>query len=466
VNKDGRPDIVSGGWFNKTSFWFENNGCKEGLWPVHMIDPLGNHETGTLEDIDGDGKALEFLPQSHITVWYEIGKDTNGLPSLVRHTVSEKKGKLGAGAGDINGDGRPDILRPDAWFEAPKNIRTGIWIEHPIALGGTNGTSDHTANITVFDVNKDGLNDIVTSIAHKYGIWWYEQQRDAAGTISWKQHLIDDTWSQPHYLCFADIDKDGNREIIVGKRFMAHNGNDPDEFGKQCVFYYRFTPGPNPTFRKHVISYDEGIGAGLNIAAADMDGDGDTDLVTTGKWGGPVLFENRMTEWVSDEERRAASKAFTPAASAEASYGDNLALASRGAKASSDSELSGFKGCTAKLNDGDPGSYTAFDKKRWHSALTPMPHWAEIKLAKTAKVGRVIARFADPSGYAAAFDIQVKQGDAFKTVYSKADNRSAQAANITFAPVETDTLRFVIRKNANATYPNAAQLSELEIYVK
>ena len=464
VNKDGKPDLVSGGWFNKTSFWFENTCGKEGLWPVHMIDPLGNHETGTLEDIDGDGKALEFLPQSHITVWYEIGKDTNGAPNLVRHTVSDKGRKLGAGAGDINGDGRPDIIRPDVWFEAPKDIRSGTWIEHPIALGGTNGTADHTSNIAVFDVNKDGLNDIVASTAHKYGIWWYEQQRDAAGTIAWRQHTIDDTWSQAHYLCFADIDQDGSPEIITGKRFMAHNGNDPDEFGKPCVFYYRFTPGPNPVFRKHVISYDEGIGAGLNTVAADMDGDGDLDLVTTGKWGGPVLFENRLTEWVSDDERRAAFKAFTSTEPSEPSFGDNLALAKSGAKAAADSELGNAKGCTAKLNDGERGGNSADPQKRWHSALTPMPHWAEVKLAKPAQVGRVIARFADPGGYATAFDIQVRQGAAFKTVFSKEDNRSAQPVNVTFAPVLTDTVRFVFRKNANPMYPNAAQLSELEVY--
>ena len=465
VNGDGKPDIVAGGWFSQTSFWFENTLGKDGLWPVHVIDKLGNHETGTLEDIDGDGKALEFLPQSHITVWYEIGKGTNGAPTLVRHNVSEKRNKLGAGCGDINGDGRPDIIRPDVWFEAPMALRNGQWIEHAISLGGTNGTSDHTSNIIVFDVNKDGLNDIITSTAHKYGIWWYEQRRAADGAITWIQHTIDNTWSQAHYLAFADIDGDGNKEIIAGKRFMAHNGGDPDEFGKLGVFYYTFAPGPNPVFRKHVITYDEGISAGLNIVPVDIDGDGDIDLVTTGKWGGPVLFENRMTEWVSDEERLAAWKAVQPSPAGPVLEND-LALATRGTKATTDSELDRAKGSTARLNDGVRFSHTAVDQTRWHSALTPMPHWAEVKLAKPAKVGRVIARFADPAGYATAFDIQVKSGSDYKTVFSTDANRESQAVNVTFAPVETDTVRFVFRKNANSVYPNAAQLSELEVYAQ
>ncbi|MBP8800705.1 MAG: VCBS repeat-containing protein [Kiritimatiellae bacterium] len=465
VNKDGKPDILAACWFSKTSYWYENTlGSSKELWPEHVIDPLGNHETGTLVDIDGDGKALEFLPDTGVTVWYEPGVLTNGQPGYVRHTISMDKSPFGTGVGDINGDGRPDVIRPNVWYEAPKDIRKDTWKKHPIALGGKDGKVEHTANIIVFDVNKDGLNDLITSVAHKYGIFWYEQQRDASGTISWRQHLIDDTWTQPHYLAFADIDNDGNKEVIVGKRFMAHNGGDPDAFGKLCVFYYRFTPGPNPVFRKHVVTYDEGVSAGLNIVPVDIDGDGDIDLITTGKWGGPVIYENRMTEWVSDDERRAALgvKPTVP----EPLPVDNLALASRGAKASSDSELPGNTGCTARLNDGKRSTHSDFPATRWHSALTPMPHWAEIKLAKPAAVRRVIAHFADPNGYATAFEIQVKKGDAYTTVYKTDKNRDGKSVNVTFDPVQTDIVRFVFSANANPAYPNAAQLSELEVYAE
>ena len=468
VNKDGKPDIIAGGWFSQTSFWFENSPATDRDWPVHVIEKLGNHETGTLEDVDGDGKALEYVPQSQKTVWYEVGKDASGAPAMISHLVSDKGLELGAGCGDLNSDGRPDIIRPNAWFEAPADIRTGTWKEHPIALGGKDGTVDHTSNIIVFDMNKDGLNDILVSSAHKYGIFWYQQQRGADGALTWKQHTIDDTWSQPHYLAFADIDNDGNKEIISGKRFMAHNGGDPDEYGKQCIFYYRFTPGPNPVFRKHVVSYDEGISLGLNIVPVDIDGDGDLDLVVTGKWGGPVLFENRMTEPVSDEERLAAmspKNLASTAAPAEKVGENDLALATRGAKALADSELPGSEGCTAKLIDG-AFSTADFEKTRWHSALTPMPHWVEVKLAKPAKVNQVVARFADPSGYASKFDVQVKVGDAYKTVFTNDSNREPKTALAAFDAVETDTVRFVIRESASPAYPNAAQLSELEVYAQ
>lgn len=306
VNGDGRLDVLSGGWFSETSFWFENTPDPAAPWPVHTIEKLGNHETGMLEDITGDGLAQEFLPHTHVTVWYERGRNAEGHPALTKHTVSGNRNKLGAGAGDINGDGRPDIIRPDVWFEAPADIRGDAWKAHPISLGAPDGGSDHTSNILVFDVNRDGLNDLFASSAHKHGIWWYEQQRDAAGAISWKQHLIDNSWSQAHFLLLADLNGDGRRELISGKRFMAHNGSDPDEFGPLCIYYYSFEPGPNPAFARHAITVSEGIGAGMNIEAVDPDGDGDLDLVTTGKWGGPVLLENRGNDILAPEARQAA----------------------------------------------------------------------------------------------------------------------------------------------------------------
>jgi hypothetical protein len=75
---------------------------------------------------------------------------------------------------------------------------------------------------------------------------------------------------------------------------MAHNGSDPDEFGKLGVYWYELRRGgPAPQFLKHVISYDDGIGSGVNLCLEDLDADGDVDVIVTGKWGGPVWFENR-----------------------------------------------------------------------------------------------------------------------------------------------------------------------------
>jgi hypothetical protein len=293
VDGDGRPDLVSAFWHEKRTSWFRNTGLAGQLWPEKVIEENGNFEAADLWDIDGDGKPLEILPHTQRTVWYEVAKRPDGMRGFVVHVVSEKKMEYGAGVGDINGDGRPDIIRPNAWFEAPADPRTGTWREHPLTLGSLqDGKAEHTPQILVYDVNGDGLNDIITSSAHGRGIFWYEQVR-TGGDISWKRHVIDDTWTQAHSLSLGDINGDGVPDLVTGKRFMAHNGSDPDEFGPLGVYWYELKRGPSPVWIKHAISYNEKIGSGVNNVVVDLDGDGDLDVVVTGKWGGPVWFENK-----------------------------------------------------------------------------------------------------------------------------------------------------------------------------
>jgi len=296
VDGDGLLDIVSCSWHGKLADWYRNPGSKGGLWKQSIVEKNGNYETGYMFDIDGDGKANEILPSTAHTSWYEVGKKADGTRGVLVHSVCEKRMVWGGGVGDVNGDGRPDILRPNAWFEAPADPRGGKWIQHPLALGSkTPGKVDHTPQILVYDVNDDGLNDIITSSAHKYGIFWYEQGRKDSET-TWKQHTIDDTWSQAHAHRLADLDNDGDLDLITGKRFRAHNGHDPGGDEPPGVYWYELTRGPVPVWKKHVICFDKGIGAGMNIPVVDLDGDGDLDIVVTGKWGGPAWFENKAVD--------------------------------------------------------------------------------------------------------------------------------------------------------------------------
>ena len=227
VDRDGLLDVVSVDWFQKCIDWYRNVGPEGGPWPRKLIEENGNYECADLVDIDGDGEENEVLAHVQQTVWYERAGAATDSPGMVRHIVSPKLLDFGGGVGDVNGDGRPDILRTGAWYEAPADPRQGDWTEHPLAVGGKQpNTVGHTPQIVLFDVNADGLNDIITSAAHDYGIFWYQQVREG-NSVTWKQHLIDDTWSQAHSLTLADIDGDGTPELFTGKRFLAHNGGDP-----------------------------------------------------------------------------------------------------------------------------------------------------------------------------------------------------------------------------------------------
>jgi len=282
VNGDGQIDIVSCAWFSKRLWWNENPGRGKGEWKEHEIDSGFPIEFAFLVDLDNDGKAHEVLPQFGSAkaplAWYEARNGT-----MVKHVVSPASYPHGIGAGDVNGDGRNDIITPKGWFEAPPDPRSGDWKWHPdFDLGAT-------GFIYVLDVNGDGRPDLVTSMAHDYGIFWVEQGANG----KWTKHVIDESWSQAHAMTMVDLRGDGRKEFVTGKRFMAHNGRDPGEKEPLGIYWYEYLRDGNQVeWVKHVVDYSTRTGGGMQIPVADLDGDGDLDFVAAGK-SGLFLFENR-----------------------------------------------------------------------------------------------------------------------------------------------------------------------------
>jgi len=149
----------------------------------------------------------------------------------IKHEISPRSYGHGIGAGDVNGDGRTDIITPKGWFEAPPDPRRGKWTFHEeFDLGAT-------GFIYVTDVNNDGVPDLITSLGHDYGIFWMEQKREVAGKRTWVKHLIDNAWSQSHAMTLADLNGDGRPELITGKRYYAHE-HDPGANEPLGVYWY------------------------------------------------------------------------------------------------------------------------------------------------------------------------------------------------------------------------------------
>jgi len=234
VNGDGHVDLVMATWFDRELSWWQNPGKGKGVWKKHVIEQGLNHEFAFLVDLDNDGKANEVLPQfggpKAIIAWYEA---KNG--KWVRHQVHNAGHGHGIGAGDVNGDGRADILTPKGWFEAPPDPRNGEWKYHPDWEH-----KEHLGFLYVHDVNEDGRTDIVSSHAHDYGVFWMERGPDDKFT----KRLIDDTWSQAHATALVDLNGDGKKDLLTGKRYMAHEHENGarEPLG---IYWYEtlFTPG-------------------------------------------------------------------------------------------------------------------------------------------------------------------------------------------------------------------------------
>ena len=288
VNGDGRLDIVTGGWWGETLRWRENPG-NEGEWKVHDIDKCGSIETIRFIDIDNCG-IPEVFPNTpgKPQAFYKLITDTEGKGTgrFEKYTIGTEPSGHGMGFGDINGDGRVDVILSRGWLEQPEDPFETPWRFHPeFDLG--------VASIPIlsYDITGNGHCDLIVGQAHNYGLAWWEQKINSGGARRWEKHEIDNQVSQYHDMWLKDIDGDGEPELITGKRYWAHCGRDPGESDPLGIYYFKINGG---RFEKYIIDYGppgEGSGCGIYFWVEDLNGDGRPDIVAPGK-DGLYLFEN------------------------------------------------------------------------------------------------------------------------------------------------------------------------------
>ncbi|MGD9720028.1 MAG: FG-GAP repeat domain-containing protein [Pirellulales bacterium] len=278
INGDRRTDLIVVGFPGKETWWFEQPATAGGTWQRHECTPITNNESPSYLDIDGNG-------QRDLLLGYDPGKFIGyavpaaaGLWKLVPVSAENAPGtdrfSHGIGAGDVNGDGRTDVLVIQGWWEAPASPSASPWVFHPVNFG------EQCSQMYVYDCDGDGDNDVISSSAHQVGIWWHEQKPDG-----WQTHTIFKDISQTHSLNLVDINGDGLKDIVTGKRWWAHGPKgDINPDAPAVVYWFELSrQGNKPVWTPHQIDDNSGVGTQLEVA--DVNGDGLLDVVTANKKG-------------------------------------------------------------------------------------------------------------------------------------------------------------------------------------
>lgn len=289
LNGDGWTDLIVVDWPGAQTWWLQNPKSEGQPWKQHTLTPVTNTESPQYVDVDGDGRrdllaAFSPDPKQFDGPQRRMGymtRTSNPVAEWTIHPVSAaaapstRRYSHGIGVGDINSDGRHDILIKEGWWEAPAKRDSGEWAFHPAPLG------EDCAQMFAFDIDGDGDNDVLSTAAHKVGMWWHEQ----TASNQWKTHLIDDSFTQTHALCIADINGDGLTDFVTGKRWWAHGPKGDINPGDPAVlFWYELRRvGGKPEWTPHQIDHDSGVGTQFEVA--DVNGDRLLDVVTSNKKG-------------------------------------------------------------------------------------------------------------------------------------------------------------------------------------
>ncbi len=318
-NGDGHNDVFVVGFPGTPAYVYENPGQALGsrLWKKHQVfDWVSNESPQFLNLVDDERPELVCTRDGFFGFATIDWKKP--LEPWTLHVISEKAADArfghGLGVGDVNGDGRNDVLHAGGWYEQPiGDVLNGRWKRHDVKFTDSYGGADMHA----YDVDGDGDNDIITSLAaHDFGLAWYENTT-LNGEITFQPHLIMGdhpsrnrygvVFSELHAVALVDVDGDGLEDIVTGKTFGSHHQQSPMWDAGAVVYWFKLVRGPEGVdYIPYLIDDQSGIGRQLTIA--DVNNDQQPDIIIGGMKGSHVLLHQTKlvdeSTWIAAQPLR------------------------------------------------------------------------------------------------------------------------------------------------------------------
>lgn len=300
---DGWNDVFVVGFPGTPAHVYENP-AKSGFdahWKKHEVFDWVSNEAPHFVNLVGDERPELVCTRDGYFGYATIDWE-NPFRKWLFHIVSEqtapKRFGHGLGVGDVDGDGRLDLITKVGWFQQPESVKSDPqWDFHPVKFAAAGGAEMH-----VYDVDGDGDNDIITSLAaHEFGLAWHEQYQDGDG-IAFRQHLIMGrtpeenrygvVFTELHTVQLADIDGDGLKDIVTGKTYWSHHMKSSMWDAGAVVYWFKLVRNKDGVDWIPYKINDE-AGVGRQVIVGDVNADKLPDIIIGGMKGLHVLIHEK-----------------------------------------------------------------------------------------------------------------------------------------------------------------------------